>query len=43
VGRVARMGEVRNLFKILVGKSERKSLLRGIRRRWEENIRMDLG
>jgi hypothetical protein len=34
------MGEMRNLYRILVGKPERKTPLG--RRRWEDNIRMDL-
>jgi hypothetical protein len=37
------MGEMRNVYKILVGKSEGKRPLRGPRRRWEDNIRMNLG
>jgi hypothetical protein len=36
------MGEIKNAYKILVGKPEGKSLLRRPRRRWENNIRMDL-
>jgi hypothetical protein len=36
------MGEIRNTHKILVGKPERKKLLGRTRRRWEDNIRMDL-
>jgi hypothetical protein len=40
---VARMGEKRNAYRILVGKPERKRPLgRPRRRRWEDNIRMDL-
>jgi len=39
-GNVARMGEMRNAYTILVGKLEGKSL-RG-RRRWDEKFRMDL-
>jgi hypothetical protein len=31
-----------NSFKIVVGKPERKRPLRRQRRRWEDNIRMDL-
>jgi len=39
---VARMGDMRNAFKILVVEPERK-MLRGVpRRRCEDNIRMDL-
>jgi hypothetical protein len=36
------MGEVRNLYKILVGMPEGKILLGIPRRRWEYNIKMDL-
>jgi hypothetical protein len=41
-GHVARMGEKRNVYRILVGKPEGKRPLGRPRRRWEENIRMDL-
>jgi hypothetical protein len=41
-GLVARMGEMRNVYKILVEKSEGKRPLGRPRRRWEDNIRMDL-
>jgi hypothetical protein len=41
VGRVARMGNTRNSYKILIEKHERKRPL-GRPRRWEDNIRMDL-
>jgi hypothetical protein len=37
------MGEIRNEYKILVGKPEGKRPLGRPRRRWEDNIRMDLG
>jgi hypothetical protein len=41
-GHVARMGEMKNACKILIGKPEVKQQ-RGIPRRiWEDNIRMDL-
>jgi hypothetical protein len=40
---VARMLEKRNAYRILVGKPEGKEPLRRPRRRWENNIRMDLG
>jgi len=33
---------MRRVYKILVGKPGEKSLLRRPRRRWEDNIRMDL-
>jgi hypothetical protein len=42
-GHVARMGEDRKLYRILVGKRERKKPLGRPRRRWEDGIRMDLG
>jgi hypothetical protein len=40
---VARMGEKRNEYRLLVGKSEGKRPLGKPRRRWVDNIRMDLG
>jgi hypothetical protein len=36
------MGEKRNVYRILVGKPEGKRPLGRPRRRWENNIRMDL-
>ena len=42
VGHVARMEEGRGLHKVLVGKPERKRPLGRPRRRWEDNIKMDL-
>jgi hypothetical protein len=39
---VAGMGELRNVYKILVGKSEWKRLLGRPTRRWEDNIKVDL-
>jgi hypothetical protein len=36
------MGEIKNVYKVLVGKSERKRPLLRPRRRWEGNIRMNL-
>jgi hypothetical protein len=36
------MGETINEYKILVGKPERKRPLGRARRRWEDNIRMNL-
>jgi hypothetical protein len=36
------MGDKRNAYRILVGKLERKRPLGRPRRRWEDNIRMDL-
>jgi hypothetical protein len=41
-GHVARKGEERNMYKVLVGKPEGKRLLERSRRRWEDGIRMDL-
>jgi hypothetical protein len=35
-------GEERGVYRVLVGKPERKRPLRRPRRRWEDNIRMDL-
>jgi hypothetical protein len=42
-GHVARMGEKRNSYRLLLGKPEGKRPLGRPRRRWVENIRMDLG
>jgi hypothetical protein len=42
-GHVARMGEVRGAYNILVGKPEGRRPLERPRRRWEENIKMNLG
>jgi hypothetical protein len=39
---MARMGEERKLYKVLVGKPEGKRPLGRQRRRWEDGIRMDL-
>jgi hypothetical protein len=39
-GHVARMGEGRNLCRVLVGKPEGKRLLGKPRRRWEDGIKM---
>jgi hypothetical protein len=39
---VARVEEMRNGYKILVGKPEEKRPLKRPRRRWEDNIKMDL-
>jgi hypothetical protein len=41
-GHVARMGDMRNSYEISVAKPEGKSSLEGPRRRWEDNITMDL-
>jgi hypothetical protein len=42
VGHVARMGEKRNACRISVGKPEGKRPLGRPRRRWVDNIKMDL-
>jgi len=39
---VARKGEDRGVHRVLVGKPEGKRLLGKPRRRWEDNIKMDL-
>jgi hypothetical protein len=39
---VARMGEKRNVYRLLVGKPQGKKLLGRPRRRWIDNIKMDL-
>jgi hypothetical protein len=41
-GHVARMGEKRNVYKLLVGKPEGKRPLGRPRRRWIDNIKIDL-
>ena len=41
-GHVARMGEERGVYRVLVGKLEGKRPLGRPRRRWVDNIRMDL-
>jgi hypothetical protein len=42
VGHVAHMGEGRVVYRFLVGKPEGKRPLGRPRRRWEDNVRMDL-
>jgi hypothetical protein len=42
-GHVARTGEKRNAYRILVGNPEGKRPLGRPRRRWVDNIKMDLG
>jgi hypothetical protein len=42
-GHVARIGEKRKAYRLLVGKPEGKRPLGRPRRRWVNNIRMDLG
>jgi hypothetical protein len=39
---VARMGERGGLYRVLVGKLEGKRPLRRTRRRWDDNIKIDL-
>jgi hypothetical protein len=39
---VARIGEERNVYRVLVGKLEGKKPLGRPTRRWEDNIRIDL-
>jgi hypothetical protein len=42
-GQVARMGETREAYRILVGKPEERKTLGRIERRCMDNIKMDLG
>jgi hypothetical protein len=42
-GHVAHMGEKRNAYRLLVGNPKGKRPLGRPRRRWADNIRMDLG
>jgi hypothetical protein len=41
-GHVARMGDRRGAYRALVGRSEGRRPLGRPRRRWEDNIKMDL-
>ena len=41
-GHVGRMGERRGIYRVLVGKPEGKRPIGRPRRRWEDNIKMDL-
>jgi hypothetical protein len=41
-GHIARMGEKRNAYRVLVGKPEGKKPLGRPRHRWVDNIKMDL-
>ena len=41
-GHVARIGERRGIFQVLVGKPEGKRPLGKLRHRWEDNIKMEL-
>jgi len=42
VGHVARTGEERGVYRVLLGKPEVRRPLGRPRRRWEDNIRMDI-
>jgi hypothetical protein len=42
VGHVAQMGKKRNVYRLLVGKPEGKKPLGRPRRRWRDNLKMDL-
>jgi hypothetical protein len=41
-GHVERMGERRGVYRVMVGKREGKRPLGRPRRRWEDNVKMDL-
>jgi hypothetical protein len=41
-GHVARLGETRGMYRVLVGKPDGKRPLGRPRRRWEDNIKMDV-
>jgi len=41
-GHIVRMGERRDVCRVLVGKPERKRPLGSPRRKWEDNIKIDL-
>jgi hypothetical protein len=41
-GQVARIGEKRKAYRLLVGKPDGKRALRRQRRRWVDNIKMDV-
>ena len=42
MGQVARIADRRGAYRVLVVKPDRKRTLGGLRRRWEDNIKMDL-
>ena len=42
MGHVAHMGEMRDIYRVLVEKPEEKRPLGRPRHRWEDNIKMDL-
>ena len=41
-GHVARVGEGRGVYRVLVGKTEENISLESSRHRWEDNIQMDI-
>jgi hypothetical protein len=41
-GHVARMGEGRDVYRVLIGRPEGKRPLGRPRRRWEDNIKLEL-
>ena len=41
-GHVARMGEEKGVYRVLVGRTEGKRPLGKTRRRWEDNIKMNI-
>jgi hypothetical protein len=41
-GHLARMGQIKNLYKILIGKPERMRTFGRPKRRWVDNIKVDL-
>jgi hypothetical protein len=41
-GHVARMGEGKGVYRVLVGKPEGRRPVGRLRRRWKDNIKMDL-
>jgi hypothetical protein len=43
VGHALRMGDKRNAYRMLVGKPEENRPIGRPRRRWEDNVRTDLG
>ena len=42
LGHVARMGDGRGMYRVLVGNPERRRPLGRPKHRWEDNIKMDL-
>ena len=42
VGECSTYGEIRGVYRILVGKPEGKRPLGRLRRRWEDNVKVDL-